>query len=479
MKQVNATGMITVNYGYARYGTSTNPVAQAAHMAADWVRYDNGRSKFWEIGNEVFGSWEAGYRIDRTLNKDGQPEYITPTLYGQHCVVFIDSMKAAAQKIGVEIKIGVVMVEGPSTGETWNKAVAAQAGDKADFYVVHSYYTPYNQNSDVATILSSSTKTASYKTYVWDEVTKAGKPKLPVTLTEYNIFAIGSNQPVSHVNGMHALLVTREAMKTGYGAACRWDLANGWDNGNDHGMYSYNEPGIPNYTPHPAFYHLYYLQKFTGDVLLNSTMTGAPGVEIIPTAFNSGHAGVALINTSKVQKVVRLNIKNFKFGERYYVYSLTGNPDEDFSRKVFINGTGNTLDAGGPDNYLNIKANSSLIADEILIRILPLSATFVLVEPGNKELIINENVVGVNDIPVIDNFRIFPNPSGGQFSIINIPEGINKIGICNITGMIIFTGAISGNTYEWNASLPHLAPGIYFIQLEGKGKRSIRKVIIN
>jgi hypothetical protein len=208
-------------------------------------------------------------------------------------------------------------------------------------------------------------------------------------------------------------------------------------------------------------------------------MTGAPGVEIIPTAFNSGHAGVALINTSKVQKVVRLNIKNFKFGERYYVYSLTGNPDEDFSRKVFINGTGNTLDAGGPDNYLNIKANSSLIADEILIRILPLSATFVLVEPGNKELIINENVVGVNDIPVIDNFRIFPNPSGGQFSIINIPEGINKIGICNITGMIIFTGAISGNTYEWNASLPHLAPGIYFIQLEGKGKRSIRKVIIN
>ena len=52
--KTNSTGMITVNYGYARYGTSTDPVAQAAHMAADWVRYDNGRSKFWEIGNEVF-----------------------------------------------------------------------------------------------------------------------------------------------------------------------------------------------------------------------------------------------------------------------------------------------------------------------------------------------------------------------------------------------------------------------------------------
>ena len=277
LSQTGATGMITVNYGYARYGTSANPVAQAAHMAADWVRYDNGRSKFWEIGNEVFGSWEAGYRIDRTLNKDGQPEYITPTLYGQHCLVFIDSMKAAAAETGVEIKIGVVMVEASSTGATWNQSVAAQVGDRADFYSVHSYYTPYAANSDVATVLNSYTNTAGYKQYVWNEVEKAGKPKLPIALTEYNIFATGSNQAVSHANGMHAVLVTGEAMKTGYGATTRWDLANGYDNGNDHGMFAYNEPDIPNYTPHPAFFHLYYMRKHTGDVLLKSSMTGAPG----------------------------------------------------------------------------------------------------------------------------------------------------------------------------------------------------------
>ena len=28
---------------YARYSTAANPVATAAHLAADWVRYDNGR----------------------------------------------------------------------------------------------------------------------------------------------------------------------------------------------------------------------------------------------------------------------------------------------------------------------------------------------------------------------------------------------------------------------------------------------------
>jgi hypothetical protein len=87
-------------------------------------------------------------------------------------------------------------------------------------------------------------------------------PELPVALTEYNIFAVGSNQPVSHANGMHAVLVTGELMRSGFGAACRWDLANGWDNGNDHGMFSYNEPFIPNYTPHPAFFLLTNAQAY-------------------------------------------------------------------------------------------------------------------------------------------------------------------------------------------------------------------------
>ena len=478
--QVNATGMLTVNYGYARYGTGNNPVANAAHMAADWVRYDKGRTKFWEIGNEVSGSWEAGYRIDPALNKDGQPVYITGTLYGKHSLVFIDSMKAAAQQIGVDIKIGLVMCEEYSSGNAaWNKEVAAKAGDKADFYVVHSYFTPYNQNSDVETILSSYKKTGTYKTYVWGELDKAGKPHLPVALTEYNIFAVGSNQPVSHVNGMHAVLVTGEAMKTGYGAALRWDLANGWDNGNDHGMFAYNEPNIPNYTPHPTFYHLYYFQKYTGDILLNSTMTGASGVVIIPTAFQSGQVATTIINTAKIQKVVRLNIRNFKFGDRYYTYTLTGSSNVDFSRKVFVNDIGNSLEAGGPDNYESIKANSSLINDEVRIKIPPLSVTYVLVEPGNKELIINQDIVGINDIPAIDSICISPNPSNGQFSIFNIPDGIDKIEILNISGMIIYTEDISGNAYSGNTTRTPLVTGVYIVHLKGKGRKLVKKLVVN
>ena len=71
-QQTGSQGLITVNYGYARYGLSSNPVEEAAHLAAQWVRYDKGRTKFWEIGNENGGPWEAGWMIDTQKNKDGQ-----------------------------------------------------------------------------------------------------------------------------------------------------------------------------------------------------------------------------------------------------------------------------------------------------------------------------------------------------------------------------------------------------------------------
>ena len=84
-----------------------------AHLAADWVRYDNGRTKLWEIGNENFGSWEWGYRIDPALNKDGQPEFVTGALYAQHFKVFADSMRKAAADVGSTIYIGAVVYDNP------------------------------------------------------------------------------------------------------------------------------------------------------------------------------------------------------------------------------------------------------------------------------------------------------------------------------------------------------------------------------
>lgn len=481
IKLANYTAIQTVNYGYARYGTSANPVAQAAHMAADWVRYDNGRSKFWEIGNEVFGSWEAGYRIDPIANKDGQPEYITPDLYGQHCLVFMDSMRHAAQQIGKTIKIGVVAVESTSTSAEWNYWLFQRVGDKADFYVIHSYYTPYNQNSTVNTILNSAPLTGTYVNYIKNLLTALGKPQKPIALDEWNIFAIGSKQQVSNINGIQASMMLGQIIKQKIGLACRWDLANDWSNGDDHGLFSSgNEPGVPKYNPRPAFYYMYYFQKFFGDVMVNSTVVGDTNIVVYPSLFNSGQAAAVVVNKGRFRQTVRVNLQNFKSGSRYYAYTLNGGTDNgDFSLKTYVNGYAPTYVNGGPVNYEQIKARSSVIDNEIRISCPALSVTYLMVDPGQTQLAINETVTP-NATPTLisgNEVIIFPNPAKDKIEIKNLEEGYYTIDIQNLQGKIVFSSNIKGNNGPQVVNLS-LLPGFYIVTLNGEGKKITRKLIV-
>ena len=137
--QAGAQGLITINYGYARYGLSEKPAEQAAHLAAEWIRYDKGRTKFWEIGNENAGPWEAGWMIDTSTNKDGQPRIITGQLYGKHFKIFADSMRAAAAEVGAKIYIGgqVLHFDGTNSwnapDKTWNAGFFKEIGDYGRF----------------------------------------------------------------------------------------------------------------------------------------------------------------------------------------------------------------------------------------------------------------------------------------------------------------------------------------------------------
>lgn len=389
LQQTGNTGMITINYGYARYGTGPNPVAAAAHLAADWVRYDNGRTKYWEIGNESFGDWEAGFRIDPVINKDGQPEIITGEIYGQHIKVFIDSMKKAAQEVGKPIHIGAVLVESQpqswntNTIKTWNTGLFSKSVNAPDFYIVHNYYTPYQTNASANEILATAaTGTKEMNDFVGQALRAANLSTKPVALTEWNIFSEGSMQQVSHINGMHGVMVIGESIKNKFGMTSRWDLANGWANGNDHGMFSNgDEPGVPKWNPRPAFYHMYFFQKLIGDRLVESKVSNNTNISTYASSFSSGHVGVALVNTSNVSQSIKINIDNFKIGDRCYWYTLTGGTDNgEFSRKVFVNGYGPSGISGGPANYLNLKPYSAVVKNGFNFNLPPRSATFMVID---------------------------------------------------------------------------------------------------
>ncbi len=478
LETIGAEGIITVNYSYARYGLSDDPVAQAAHYAADWVRYDNGRTKFWEIGNENFGNWQQGYKIDTSLNKDGQPETINGELYGQHCRVFIDSMKAAAAEAGNTIYIGVQAWESETSWDpvqtVWNEKMMPVIADKADFYIVHNYYTPYNEDSDAHTILETYDKSNEFKSAVLADLQEAGFGPAPIALTEWNIFAVGSKQQVSHINGIHAVLVTGELIKDEYGLATRWNLANGWNNGDDHGTFSQgNEPGVPRFEPRPVFYYLTYFQRYFGDVLLKNSVSGSNDIVAFSSSFENGPVGLVVVNKGTTDKTIQIETNGFTSGSRFYWYSLEGGDlDGEFSRQVVINDHAPSLVAGGPLDYNDVAANSAETADGILISAKPYSVNYVLLE-GTK--------TGMSELknPKNEVFKIhqnYPNPftKTTQINYSLKKNGYVKIGVYNMDGQLIRTlenSVKEPNSYrtEWNGKNQNgesVSGGIYLYRFD-------------
>ncbi len=186
-------------------------MATAAHLAADWVRYDHGRTRYWEIGNENYGDWEAGYRIDTTTNKDGQPDILNGQLYARHLSLFADSLRQAAAETGATIYIGAVTAEAapifwePITRRTWNEGMMKGLNNRADYYVVHNYFTPYQMNSNATAILhDAATVPATMMRYVTKCLADNGAALKPIAMDEWNMFAISSQQMVSNTSGVFA-----------------------------------------------------------------------------------------------------------------------------------------------------------------------------------------------------------------------------------------------------------------------------------
>jgi hypothetical protein len=438
LTQTSSTGIITINYGYARYGTGPAPVQTAAHYAADWVRYDNGRTKYWEIGNESDGPWQAGYRINRLVNQDGQPDTVSGALYGEHFKIFADSMRAAATKLGKEIYIGGQLIAFDAStswnppDRKWNKGFFSTAGNDADFFIIHSYYTPYNENSTPAVILATGqTETINMMNFLKANTAANNVDMKPVALTEWNIFAVGSKQMCSYINGIHAALVLGELIKQQYGQAARWDLANGYSNGDDHGIFNNkDETGVPNWNPRPAFFYMYYFQKYFGDHLLRSTVTGNQNIVCYASSFSSGEIGLVIINKGTTAGVVKIDIPDFGYGDRYYCYSLAGGTDNgSFSQKVYVNDKAPDNITGGPINSLVlIKAWSDIIDRPVTLYSPGYSVQYVLIDNGT-------NVIdNISDNEVIKPV-IYPNPARDMITI-SSPFIVDRIEVISLNGTL-------------------------------------------
>jgi hypothetical protein len=103
-------------------------------------------------------------------------------------------------------------------------------------------------------------------------------------------------------------------------------------------------------------------------------------VETYGSSFSSGEAGVIMVNKSATAKTVNIQLKNFKKGNRFYWYTLTGGTDGEFSRKVFVNGRGPAFISGGPADYHTLPAYSAPISGGIRLALPGRSSVYVVIE---------------------------------------------------------------------------------------------------
>ena len=469
-------GLITVNYAYARYGTSKNPVAQAAHLAADWVRYDNGRTKFWEIGNENGGPWEYGWMIDTALNQDGQPQIISGELYGKHFMVFADSMKKAASEIGATIYIGgQVIANNPQPGymwyfvdKDWNEGFFKEIGNNADFYVVHNYF---NNSDDSKTVLINAAQSlkANIDYVKQDIINKNGYLK-PIALTEYNMNGGSDRKLTSNVNGMQAVVLICELIKNNFGLGARWLL----------GGMMYGNSGI---MPHPDFYYLSFLPKFYGDHAVSATSSN-PDILSYASKFSSGETGMVVINTSMTVPIVNIKADSSLINKKYYIYTFMGVKDsDDFAPYVTINDYAPDKYQYGPYNYLtSIKAKAYTIdsTGDIKFYAPRKSVQMIMIEGKNSP------ITKIKSAETLDSFNLYqniPNPSSLSTLIgYQLPKSsFVKLKVFDFQGREISTLVneqknAGYQSIQFNTS--SLPSGIYYYSIDAGQYHATKKLVL-
>ncbi|HEX7583419.1 MAG TPA: T9SS type A sorting domain-containing protein, partial [Prolixibacteraceae bacterium] len=429
------------------------------------------------------GPWEAGWMIDTKTNKDGQPKIITGQIYGQHCKMIADSMRAAATKIGTKISIGgqVLHYDGTTSwnnvDKTWNSGFFKEIGDAVDFYVMHNYFgTAATMDNLLSVALTEPKKNINF--IQQDIVNKKAFPK-PVALTEYNINTqtnpVNASSPISYINGMQATILFNELIKNNFGLGARWLLASGAD-----AMFYQGDNASLLWQPRPDFYYAYYQQKFTGDHVISATSNNSI-ILAYASRFASGETGVVIVNRGKTAQIVKIDPKDIGVGNQYYNYTLTGGTDNgDFSLYVSVNGVSPTGTQWGPRESLeSIPASAYSIDDAITLNSPGRSVQFIMVEAGTKKLYPTSLASELKNELELSNY---PNPFSTSTTIqFQTPSNtLVSLEVFDQTGKKVTTllnEVIPSGIHQLDFDGSILPGGIYYYQLTVGKYSTTRKMI--
>jgi hypothetical protein len=143
-----------------------------------------------------------------------------------------------------------------------------------------------------------------------------------------------------------------------------------------------DEPGAPLWNPRPAFYYMYYFQKFFGDRMVYDTLR-AINADLVTysSTFSSGQAGTVIVNSGSQTHIVSVDFQHFPAGSKYHWRVLTGGTDNgSFSSQVYVNGAGPSTPTGGPLNYASVKTYSAALNGTIKVTVPPMGVVYLVAD---------------------------------------------------------------------------------------------------
>lgn len=291
---VGVQAFITVNYGT---GTTNE--------AAAWVLHSNVTNhlgfKYWEVGNENYGTWETDWNTNAPFKaNDGWT-------YANRFRDYYNLMKAADPTI----KVGIVVAPGEDNyvnGNTTHPATNSITGQKhygwtavvlatlkglgvtPDFAVNHRYpeytgagFQPNIPDSDSLLLQTARAWTddaADLRRQISAYFGPTGT-NIELVVTENNADAGNQGrQSTSLVNGLYYAESLAQLLKTEFNSFVWWDFRNGSDNAGaiDPTLYGWRTTGDLGMigglnTRYPAFYAAKLMQSFVrpGDFALNAS----------------------------------------------------------------------------------------------------------------------------------------------------------------------------------------------------------------
>jgi alpha-N-arabinofuranosidase len=351
---LNANVFITANYG-----------SGTAQQAADWVTYSNLTKKYgfkyWEIGNENYGTWEEDIHAAKW----------DPVTYATEVKDYIAKMKA----VDPTIKIGVVVLDGeesasdssrtavtnPRTGAShkgWTPVMLSTLkalGVTPDFAIFHRY--PYGPGSESdANLLAGRSQSgttwaddaAGLRAQLNDYLGTIDGPRVELVVTENNsVYSNTGKQTTSLVNGLFMADSLGQLLQTEFNGFVWWGLRNSQDKGNNnsaslYGWRNYGDYGViapgnatetPVSAPYPTYYVMKLLQRFVrgGDQIVRATSDN-PLLATYAAKRTDGTLSILVINKSRTETTTaNFALAGFSPAPRAPVYSY-GIPQDEAAR---------------------------------------------------------------------------------------------------------------------------------------------------